>query len=75
MRINSLDDLAQTVSELDMDEPFPVTALRAQRAKGSKTQSVKLPEGYLDDLEDDTPPKGPRTLEEIQSWEKALNGG
>ena len=75
MRINSLDDLARTVSELDMDEPFPVTALRAQRAKGSKTQSVKLPEGYLDDLEDDTPPKGPRTLEEIQSWEKALNGG
>lgn len=75
MRINSLDDLAQTVSELDMEEPFPVTALRAQRAKGSKTQSVKLPEGYLEDLEDDTPPKGPRTLEEIQSWEKALNGG
>ena len=75
MRINSLEDLAQTVSELDMAEPFPVTALRAQRAKGSKTQSVKLPEGYLDDLEDDTPPKGPRTLEEIQSWEKALNGG
>ena len=75
MRINSLEDLAQTVSELDMEEPFPVTALRAQRAKGSKTQSVKLPEGYLDDLEDDTPPKGPRTLEEIQSWEKALNGG
>ena len=75
MRINSLEDLAQTVSELDMEEPFPVTALRAQRAKGSKTQSVKLPEGYLDDLEDDTPPKGPRTLEEIKSWEKALNGG
>ena len=58
MRINSLEDLAQTVSGLDMAEPFPVTALRAQRAKGSKTQSVKLPEGYLDDLEDDTPPKG-----------------
>ncbi|MEE2940609.1 MAG: tRNA dihydrouridine synthase DusB [Planctomycetota bacterium] len=75
MRIDSLEDLQRTVAELDMEEPFPVTALRAQRAKGSKTQSVKLPEGYLDDLEDDTPPKGPRTLEEIQSWERALNGG
>lgn len=75
MRINSLQDLRDAVSTLDMDEPFPKPALRANRAKGSKTQSVKLPEGYLDDLQDDTPPKGPRTLEEIQSWEKALNGG
>lgn len=73
--IDSLEDLKATVSTLDMEEPFPVTALRAQRAKGSKTQSVKLPEGYLDDLEDDTPPKGPRTLEDIRAWEKALNGG
>ncbi len=75
MRIDSLEDLERAVAALDMEEPFPVAALRAQRAKGSKTQSVKLPEGYLEDLEDDTPPKGPRTLEEIRSWEKALNGG
>lgn len=75
MRIDTLEDLERAVAALDMEEPFPVAALRAQRAKGSKTQSVKLPEGYLEDLEDDTPPKGPRTLEEIRSWEKALNGG
>ena len=75
MRIERLEDIRTIVAELDPSEPFPETALRAMRAKGSKTQSVKLPEGYLDDLEDDTPPKGPRTLEEIESWEKALNGG
>ena len=75
MRIQSLDDLVRTVAALDPDEPFPETALRAQRAKGSKTQSVKLPEGYLDERDDDTPPKGPRSMEEIEAWEKALNGG
>ncbi|MEM1451417.1 MAG: tRNA dihydrouridine synthase DusB [Planctomycetota bacterium] len=75
MRIESLDDIPRIVASLDQDEPFPIAALRAQRGKGSKSQSVKLPEGYLDDLQDDTPPKGPRTLEEIEAWEKALNGG
>lgn len=75
MRITSLDQIAEIVQALDMDEPFPVTALRANRAKGSKTQSVRLPEGYLDERDDDTPPKGPRTLEEIRAWEMSLNGG
>ena len=75
MRIEALEDIREIVADLDPAEPFPETALRAMRAKGSKTQSVKLPEGYLDDLTDDTPPKGPRTLEEIEAWEKALNGG
>ncbi|MEM9382702.1 MAG: hypothetical protein AAGB93_22300, partial [Planctomycetota bacterium] len=75
MRIETLDDIPRIVAPLDADEPFPIAALRAQRGKGSKSQSVKLPEGYLDDLQDDTPPKGPRTLEEIEAWEKALNGG
>lgn len=75
MRVQSIDDIREAVAVLDPGEAFPETALRAQRAKGSKTQSVKLPEGYLDDLQDDTPPKSPRTLEEIQAWEKALNGG
>ncbi|QDV07274.1 tRNA-dihydrouridine synthase C [Planctomycetes bacterium Poly30] len=75
MRIHTVADLVEAVRPLDPEEPFPVAALRAQRAKGSKTQSVKLPEGYLDDLDDDTPPKSPRSVEEIEAWEKALNGG
>ncbi len=75
MRMQSLADMLHAVASLDMDEPFPEAALRAHRAKGSKSQSVKLPEGYLDDLDDDTPPKGPRSLDEIEAWEKALSGG
>ncbi|MCP3919185.1 MAG: tRNA dihydrouridine synthase DusB [bacterium] len=75
MRFESLDELRTLMERLDPDEEFPIRALRAHRAKGSKTQRVKLPEGFLDDPDDDTPPKGPRTLEEIESWERALSGG
>jgi hypothetical protein len=74
-RIERLADLEQALAGLDADEPFPLRALRAQRAKGSKTQRVKLPEGFLDDLDDDTPPKGPHSLAEIEAWERALSGG
>lgn len=73
--IHRIEDVAELVGELDPDEPFPVRALRANRAKGGGTQRVKLPEGYLDDPEDDTPPPGPRSLAEIEAWERALSGG
>ena len=33
------------------------------------------PESTPDDPLDDTPPKGPHTLDEIEAWEKALGGG
>ena len=69
MRIESLQDIQTTVAELTRANPFR-TALRAMRAKGSKVQTVKLPEGYLDELDDDTPPKGPRTLDEIEAWRR-----
>ena len=75
MRIEHIDEIPRIMAQLDLEEPFPETALRAQRAKGSKTQTVRLPEGYLDDRDDDTPPKSPRSLEEIRAWETALNGG
>ena len=73
--VSSLEDLQLLVGRLNLAEPFPAQALRANRAKGNRTQRVKLPEGYLLDLEDDTPPKGPRTAEEIEAWERALSGG
>ena len=63
------------LSTLDLEQPFPLQALRAARAKGGRTQRVKLPPGYLDDRDDDTPPKGPHTPAEIRSWEKALGAG
>ena len=74
-RVSGLSDLRAAMARLDPEEPFPVAALRAHRAKGGKTQRVKLPEGYLDDLDDDTPPRSPHTEAERQAWERALSGG
>jgi nifR3 family TIM-barrel protein len=74
-RVESIEEMVTIVRTLDLDEPFPRTALRAHRAKGSKTQKVTLPEGYLDDRDDDTPPKSPHTEAEIAAWEQALSGG
>lgn len=74
-RVNAIEEMRTLVTRLDLSESFPETALRAGRAKGNKTQRVTLPEGYLDDLNDDTPPKAPHSAEEIAAWEKALSGG
>jgi nifR3 family TIM-barrel protein len=73
--LDRYEDLARMFGLLDLTESFPVRALRVNRAKGNSTQKVKLPEGYLENLDDDTPPQGPRTLEEIEAWERALSGG
>ncbi|MEX1310575.1 MAG: tRNA dihydrouridine synthase DusB [Candidatus Sulfomarinibacteraceae bacterium] len=56
MRVKSLDELAETLSVIDRDEPYPDNAHLMRRGKRQGTQRVVLPEGYLDDLEDDTPP-------------------
>jgi nifR3 family TIM-barrel protein len=56
MRVNTLDELRAAVADIDRDVPFPVSAVRVPRAKGAGTQVVSLPEGYLDQLGDATPP-------------------
>jgi len=56
MTVTSLGELADVVGGLDGDEPFPVHAMRVPRGKSSGTQEVSLPEGYLDHLDDATPP-------------------
>ncbi len=56
VRIDSLDGLAQAVTSLDPNEPFPQAALRVPRCKDAGTQRVSLPAGYLDDPFDDTSP-------------------
>jgi nifR3 family TIM-barrel protein len=56
MRVRSLAELEAAVSAVDREEPFPPEAMRVGRGKRSGTQRVVLPEGYLDDLEDATPP-------------------
>jgi nifR3 family TIM-barrel protein len=74
-RVESKQRMLDLLAEIDPETPFPPSAIRASRAKRGGTQRVKLPEGYLDDLDDDTPPKSPRTPEEIAAWEQALSGG
>jgi len=74
-RVSSIAELETHLATLDPEEAFPLHALRTNRGKGNRRQRVRLPEGYLDQLDDDTPPRGPRTLEEIESWEASLSGG
>ena len=56
MQVHRLDELATVLAGIDREMPFPPEAIRAQRGKTGGTQKVVLPEGYLDDLDDDTPP-------------------
>lgn len=56
MRVDSLDQLADVLSGVNRDEPYPDNAHLMRRGKRQGTQRVVLPEGYLDDLEDATPP-------------------
>ena len=74
-RVETKARMLEILAEVDPKTPFPPAAVRANRAKRGGTQRVKLPEGYLDDLDDDTPPRSPRTPEEIEAWERALGGG
>jgi len=74
-RIESLEELERILAGLDRGEPFPASALRVSRAKGGGTQRVVLPEGYLDECDDDTPPRGPHSARELAEWERALQAG
>ncbi|MBL8969373.1 MAG: hypothetical protein JNK56_02275, partial [Myxococcales bacterium] len=54
--VESLAQLRALGEAVDRGEPFPAAALRAVRGKGSPQAGVALPHGYLDDLDDATPP-------------------
>ncbi len=56
MQVTGLAELRDVLSEVDRAQPFPPDAVRVPRGKTAGRQKVALPEGYLDDLEDDTPP-------------------
>jgi nifR3 family TIM-barrel protein len=56
MKVQHLDELERLLETLDRQQPFPPEAMRVQRGKTGGTQKVALPQGYLDDLEDATPP-------------------
>jgi nifR3 family TIM-barrel protein len=56
MQVQTLDELATVLAGVDRSLPFPPDAVRVPRGKTGGTQRVALPEGYLDHLDDDTPP-------------------
>jgi nifR3 family TIM-barrel protein len=62
MRLRTLDELNLILSEADATLRFPPLAMRMPRGKSSGRQRVSLPDGYLDDLSDDTPPRDDGTV-------------
>jgi nifR3 family TIM-barrel protein len=54
--VSALAELEEVLSGIDRDEPFAPNAVRVPRGKTGGTQKVALPPGYLDRLDDDTPP-------------------
>jgi nifR3 family TIM-barrel protein len=56
MRVETIEELRAVVATTDRAHPFPPEAVRVSRGKRGGTQKVALPEGYLDDLGDATPP-------------------
>jgi nifR3 family TIM-barrel protein len=56
MRVENLEALKAALARVDRALPFPPEGMRVQRGKSGGTQKVVLPDGYLDDLDDATPP-------------------
>ncbi len=55
-RAATLSELSGILDEMNREEPFPPSAMRVPRGRSGGTQKVVLPEGYLDQLDDDAPP-------------------
>jgi len=56
IRANTLEEMRACVVGIDRELPFPPLGMRVRRGKRGGTQTVALPDGYLDNLDDDTPP-------------------
>ena len=56
LQVETLAGLDAILAELDPATPYPPEAMRVARGKHGGTQRVVLPEGFLDALDDDTPP-------------------
>ncbi len=64
VHVLTIEELRAVLELGDGDAPFAPTAMRVPRGKTSGTQRVQLPHGYLDQLDDDTPPTDEITEEE-----------
>ena len=59
MRIETVEDLIRVMQGVDRSHPFPPAAMRVIRGKtGGMQKKISLPMGYLDNLDDATPPDG-----------------
>ena len=56
MRVETRAELEAALATVDRGQAFPPSAMRVPRGKAAGTQRVALPEGFLDDPQDDTPP-------------------
>jgi len=54
--VRDLAELERILGGIDRAEPFSPLAMRVPRGKSGGMQRVALPDGYLDDLDDDSPP-------------------
>ncbi len=75
VRVSSIEAMMTAVSVLDLDEPFPMAALRAPRGKTGRQASVALPHGYLENRDDDTPPHECDGGDAVDEYEASLSGG
>ena len=64
-RFTTLAELHEILEPVDGSMEFPPLAMRVPRGKHAGTQTVALPHGYLDHLDDDTPPGA--EAEELES--------
>jgi nifR3 family TIM-barrel protein len=65
IQIESLAELRAILAGADPAAPFPAHAMRLPRGKRGGRQRVALPEGYLDDLSDATPPAAELAAEAV----------
>jgi nifR3 family TIM-barrel protein len=56
MQVTGLAELEEALAAVDRALPYPPEAMRVPRGKSGGRQRVVLPEGFLDCLDDDTPP-------------------
>jgi len=56
MRVETIEQLEAVLADVDRTQPFPPDAMRVGRGKRGGRQKVALPEGFLDHLDDATPP-------------------
>ena len=56
MHVTTVAELDATLEGAGRSQAFPPEAMHVPRGKTGGTQKVSLPAGYLDDLEDATPP-------------------